>query len=351
MIQYLGLLLSVWQRVPIYAVDRELMDMIAPPRRTLDPDCVSEIMRSLEGDFRTHPHNRDVDYQPYENLDKAELLWGQLSECGRDRVVTRGVYIQRLEPACLQLLRDRVLIRVPFADALGEAEAPNVTDLSGVPTLRELTDVLGGIRRLTKASSLGTLESVVEKHIQALPAGECIFICMERVVTDAKRINGIYGFKGIALGEIIDTITVSIILHELMHAYLNTESARYGELWGRLIEESLVTAYTLEALKQMPGMRILIKDLSELPLEYRASTYFDGRSLRELTLILEAWKANDARKCMRLCPPSGLLAHCGGKIEIWRSGDYLFDRFEATMSHPPEPYWRLLGEEILGRMV
>ncbi len=82
-----------WNKVPVYYVNKDLMDKIYPPRKkkSLNLDCVREVL----GSYHKASSNNEV-----EDVKRIESIWGQLSECITEVYSNRiavGVYIKEID--------------------------------------------------------------------------------------------------------------------------------------------------------------------------------------------------------------------------------------------------------------
>ena len=245
-----------------------------------------------------------------------------------------------------QTVQDEMLVRIPFNHAVGNAEEKfsNYTELTNVPSIDELSGLVS-----IEGSSYLTLKykEIIKQHRNSIHQDDVIYICMDRIVSDAKSIHNQYGFKTKDISEIVKIITVNVILHELTHAYIKCDAKKYNESWGKLLEESLVDAYANAALKDNPYYSVLKVDLASKPLEYRASTFFDNFDLINLRYLIDFWGKDNSKSFLFLCPLSDISALYKGATGHWPTKDYNFERLLRDICYPAEVFWMLMSKEIL----
>lgn len=341
-----GFLYNTWRSVPVYLVNIELMDFISPPEknRGLDEDCVREIVGSY-CNHRYNDNNFQIDMEQ-RNYDEVNQVWRYLSECNLIKLVSRGVYINHLDSDIFQKVQDEMLVRIPFNNAVGNADErfSNHTELTNVLSIDELSRsvTLSGSSNLTLK-----YKEIIKQHRNSIQQDDVIYICMDRIISDAESIHNQYGFKTKDINEIIKIITVYVILHELTHAYIKCDAKKYNESWGKLLEESLVAAYANAALKDNPYYSVLKADLASKPLEYRASTFFDDYDLINLKYLIDFWRKDNSKSFLFLCPLSDISAFYKGNTGHWPTKDYDFERLLRDICYPAEVFWKLISKEIL----
>lgn len=360
-ISNLSFLANVWKRVNVFLVDEVLMDEIIPPqsRIYLDPNCVAEMLQHNEEQNEQHEHE-GLPQDAGSELESAEDLWRRLEQCGRPNgtISFRGAYTKRIRPEQDLAIKEQMCIRIPFSDALGERNQalPGKTDTGSMMTLKnfnEFVNHLMGIGTVSK-HDLNKMKAVTLQHFDILPEGEVIFICMERIAAAAKKMNTIPGFIRRDINDVMKNLIASVIIHELAHAYLRTNYTRYTTIWGRMIEESLITAYTLTLMQNDPSsVPVLIQDISNQPLEYRGYTYFNQFTQSGLRQLFDAWKHDNSQRFLKLCPTKSLLSQYGGKIGPWPAAgtDKEFDKYIDTICSSYDSYWMVLAKEILEKAI
>lgn len=236
--------LSALRRVPVFWVGEALMDQLYDPWRTvlLDPECVEEALEGagekLDPEMHGEAFIRDLD-----------RFWERLAECpGKVSTEYRpamGVYIRDLDEAAVEHI----------AGARGTAGA---------------------------AISAG------------MPA---VFVCPERCATEVEGVS-----TSLNASRALECVVAQVAFHELTHAWLDTDMARYRTSWGRLIEESLCEAESSllfpeeERAERALVNRILIAG----PVEYRCFRFWNGpgrmmrryarRGYQDVECALDVWK-------------------------------------------------------------
>ena len=99
------------------------------------------------------------------------------------------------------------------------------------------------------------------------PAGPAILLCPERILDWASR-------AGVDPHLVLD----KVYYHELGHALMDTGPTPYGELWGRIVEESLANWVAYHRFRGREA-RWVQKLISEQPAEYQGYAHL-GEALR-----------------------------------------------------------------------
>ncbi len=341
-----GFLLRAWRDVPVYLVDKELMDIISPPeeRKFLDPDCVGEFLDN----YRLQ--NRELDLSDYSNnafghLQKeVDRFWKILSECGRRGLVeTRAVYIQNISTHQIQAIRDYIIVRIPFRNQFGDQPFGTQIDINNLPGLDELSTMDKKLNYFYK------------QHSDIIPNGEAIFICMERLVEASQSVREQYGFKTTTtLAGVLEGIYACTLIHELVHAY-NKIGSRYHEPWAKVIEESLAMAWAIRCFSDSSHYATLRIDVAEnLLLEYKGYSFFDYFDQTALISIINAWRRGSARGALSVCLPDQIRNEATIVYPKSSAGLVWNDQIPPsiqkaikTLAHNPETYWKLLAKELL----
>lgn len=215
--------LSALRKTPVFWVSEALMDRLYDPWRTvlLGADCVD---KALEGTAERIDPERSGDAF-IRDLDR---FWERLAECsGKAKTAYRpatGVYIQNLDEASVKHI----------------ASARKKTGKAGA-------DIVAGM--------------------------SAIFVCPERC---AARIEGLA--TSLAERACVELSTAQVVFHELEHAWLDTDLARYRTPWGRLIEESLCEAESSLYFHEdagKAGIALINRLLLNGPIEYRSFRFWN----------------------------------------------------------------------------
>lgn len=235
-ISKIGYLSEVWNRTPVYLVNKKLMDFIFPPEKLkfIDEKCVQRLLK-----------NRSEDLEDYNGLKRFNIKEKQhirfLKECERH----------------IELEKEIVAVGV-FKPNISNIEIMEVEQISGF-------------------------------KIQNRPS---IFICPERVENWAKRVYSKVPYKT-KIHFLFKLIYTKVLIHELAHAYMHNEnySDKYNSKpFGKIIEESLANAIAVNRLKRYEERSILNTIISSQPLEYRGYVFwieFEGYQIKEFA---RAWK-------------------------------------------------------------
>lgn len=351
-----GFLYNLGQSVPVYLVDRNLMDTICPPQilRQLKPDCVQDMMRSFGEEYSVRPEPDSAGHRYFcermenpENITAvAEKFWRLLDKRtqGSTAVSFRAVYCRSLSSREVEEIERRVRIRIPFTCNLGENRQATPGTLSGVPTLGDFANyqrIFGCLGSISTDPVITNLQSIIEQHCQAVPRNEAIFICMERVVQAACRIKEIWEFRSLDIDVLVEIIFSAHLLHQLAHAYMKTEPARYYTPWGRVMEEGLVAAYAMSCFEDEQSRAVLKAHLSRQPLEYKGFAYFEPFSQSDLQRLLRAWSRNNVRNGLELSLSRGFSHQ---PLHVYEHVFYLHSNF---FSNQPEKFWQTLAMETL----
>ena len=310
-----GILSNLAQSVPVYLVDKDLMDVICPPQiwPRLTPEGVQEMIHSFheEYGFRfMRPASETVCYyERPKNPENIEAISKKFRQLEGQKV--RGSYAVNFSAVycrsiCFRKAEEvawRMRIRIPFTRHLGENRQSGLGSLSGVPTLEDIANyqkVFGSLGKTTSDPLITGIQSIVEAHRQAVPRNEAIFICMERMVRAAGRIKEAWDFRALDMDTLLKIIFSAYLLHQLAYAYVKTETDRSYTPWGRLMEEGLVAAYTMSCFKDEAGRAVLRAHLSRQPLEYLWFTYFESFSQANLQHLLRIWNRNNVRHGLEL---------------------------------------------------
>lgn len=196
--------------LPVYLVNPRQMDLLYPPERLkfLDPEMVRNWAR------RERERRRE---RPLLETEEEENPLRGLEEVGGERygkyreVVAVGLY---LKGPTSQWEWQRILsLADPSRPPDGEAQHP--------------------------------------------PAGPAILLCPERILDWASR-------AGVDPHLVLD----KVYYHELGHALMDTGPTPYGELWGRIVEESLANWVAYHRFRGREA-RWVQKLISEQPAEYQ----------------------------------------------------------------------------------
>lgn len=248
--------LSALRKVPVFWVSEALMDKLYDPWRSvlLDPDCVG---KALEGS------GEKIDPGKCGEAFIRDLgrFWDRLAECsGKAATVYRpamGVYIRELDEAAVKQV----------------ASARRKTGKGG-------------------AAAAGAAIAVGK------PA---VFVCPERCAAEVEGVA-----TSLNAGRALECAVAQVVFHELAHAWLDTDMARYRTFWGRMIEESLCEAESslLFPEEERPERALVNRLLMAGTIEYRGFRYWNrherrhgGRMRRYLMssyqdsgAVLDLWK-------------------------------------------------------------
>ncbi len=348
-----GFLYNLGRSVPVYLVDKDLMDTICPPqiRRVMEPDYVQEILRSFDEEDGVKAKSNDCQ-QPLdwlknpENLTSlAERFWRLMEDSlqGSVAVSFRAVYCGSLGTLEVEEIERRVRIRIPFTCNLGENRQACPGRLNGVPTLGDLAcyqKIFGRLGKISSDPNIADLQSIIEQHQLVVPRDEAILICMERIVHDARRIQETWDFRHLDLDSLVEIIFAAQFLDQLAHAYMKTEPARYYTPWGRVMEEGLVAAYAMSCFEDEQSRSVLKAYLSRQLLEYRGFNYFEKFSQSDLKRLLQAWSRNNVRRYLELSLFRGS-AH--RSLHLY---ELVFNR-DSSLSNQPDKLWQTVALETL----
>ena len=228
--------LSALRKVPVFWVGEALMDKLYDPWRTvlLNPDCVDKALEVM-GE-RIDPEKSGEAF--IRDLDR---FWERLAECsGKAATVYRpatGVYIRELDEAAVKHI----------------ASARRKTGKGG-------------------AVAAGAAIAVGK------PAA---FVCPERCAAEVEGVATSLNEK-----RALECAVAQVVFHELTHAWLDTDLARYRTPWGRLIEESLCEADSslhFDEVDEKPDRALVNRLLLDGPIEYRSFRFWNRpeRRLRQ----------------------------------------------------------------------
>lgn|GEM_PF-6431040 len=305
-----GVLNSLAQSVPVYLVDKELMDVICPPQiwPQLKPGCVQEMIRSFDEEYRFQlmsllNENQDIFgwmEDPEFITTTTERFWESVRQKAHGSYVVRckAIYCQSLSLKEAEEIERRIRIRIPFTRHLGENCQSNIVQLDNVPTLEDMTrcqKILGRLGRITSDPMLTNFQLIIEEHRRLIPRGNNVFICMERIVGAASRIKETWDFRSLDMNNLIEIIFSYYLLHQLVYAYMKTGPAQYCIPWVRVIEEGLVAAFTMSCFNDEHSKAVLRAHLSRKPLDYKVFADFEHYSHSDLQYLLRAWSCNSMR--------------------------------------------------------
>lgn len=194
--------------VPVYLVNPNQMDVLYPPERLrfLDPEAVRRWVRSMqEREQEREREGREED----EDCQPLRGLEDLLSEHYKE-VVAVGLYVPELSQA------------------------------------KHKAQVL----RLAQGAAPGATAFWFKK-------GPAIFLCPERILAWAGR-------AGMDPHLVMD----KVYYHELGHALMDTGPTPYGELWGRIVEESLANWVALGRFRGLEARQVQRLILDQ-PAEYQ----------------------------------------------------------------------------------
>ncbi len=231
--------LSALRKTPVFWVSEALMDKLYDPWRIvlLNPECID---KALEGAGEII----DPEKSGEAFINDLDSFWERLAECSSQaatvyRPVT-GVYIQKLDEAAVKHI----------------ASARKKTGKGG-------TGIVAGMA--------------------------AAFVCPERC---AARIESLA--TSLTERQSVEYSTTQVVFHELAHAWLKTDLARYRTPWGRLIEESLCEAESclyFDNEEKNPGRALVNRLLVEGPIEYRSYRFWNRRHSDAIEDSIELWKA------------------------------------------------------------
>lgn len=253
--------LSALRKVPVFWVGEALMDKLYDPWRSvlLNPDCVDKALEAaaekIDPEKNGEAFIRDLD-----------RFWDRLAECsGKVATVYRpamGVYIRELDEAAVKQV----------------ASARRKTGKGGAAA--------------AAAGAAGAAIAVGK------PA---VFVCPERCAAEVEGVA-----TTLNASRALECAVAQVVLHELAHAWLDTDMARYRTFWGRLIEESFCEAESnlLFPEEERPERALVNRLLMAGTIEYRSFRYWNrlelrhrGRmrrylmsSYRDSEAVLELWK-------------------------------------------------------------
>lgn len=347
-----GFLNSLARSVPIYLVDKELMDVICPPQiwPQLKPDCVQEMINSFNEEYGVQMtpelnQNQQICWWPDDPefiATAAERFWESVRQKaqGSHAVSFMAVYRQTLGPGEVEEIERRIRIRIPFTRHLGENCQSSIGELKGVPTLEDMAccrKIFGHLGKLTSDPMLAGMQSILEEHQRVIPQGEAVFICMERIVRAASRIKEIRDFRSCDMNVLTEIVFSAYLLYQLAHGYMKTELVGYHPPWVRVMEKGLVAAYTMSCFKDEQSRAVFRAHLSRQPFEYKGFTYFKHFSQSDLQFLLRAWS------CNHMCNGHELSKFRHPSLQHPRV-DYLNSGF---FSNQPEKFWQTLAIETL----
>ena len=354
-----GFLLNLGKSVPVYLVDKDLMDSICPPqiRRLLEPGCVQDMMRSFDEEYGTTVTVAeggqglwDGNESPESMAAVAEKFWLLMEQCARGSVAVsfRAVYFRSIGRREAEEIERRVRIRIPFTASIGENGSSNPIVLANVPTLGDLASykkIFGRLGKTTADPIMAAIQVIIDQHGQAVPRNDAIFICMERIVQSARRLKETWAYRLIELEKIIEILFAANVLHQLAHAYMKTEPSRYYTPWGRVMEESLVTAYVMSCFDDDLCRAVIKSHLAREPLEYQCFSYYESVRRHELKRLLQAWSRNNVRKGLKLSLSRELT------FLPRRLYDHVFYQHASFFSHQPDTFWKIMAMEVLREAV
>ncbi len=296
--------------IPVFLVDRDLMDVVCPPQiqPQLTAECVQEIIRSFNEEYGDQLGPASTESRSHwERMKKPESIAadperlghivGQNAQ-GSNGVSFKAVYCQSLSPVALEEIERRIKIRIPFSRHLGENRQSQWGSLSDVPTLGDLANyqkVFGRLGKITSDPAIAGFQSIIEEHRRTIPKDEAILICMERVVRAAGRIKENREFRSLHIDTLVEIVFSATVLHQLAHAYIKTAPDSYYTPSGRILVEGLVTAYTLSCFKDEQSKAVVRTYFSRQPLECPGLTRFEHLSQSELQDLLRIWSRNNMR--------------------------------------------------------
>ncbi len=236
--------LSALRKTPVFWVSETLMDKLYDPWRTilLNSECID---KAVEG----AGEKIDPEKSGGAFISDLDSFWERLAECsGKAATVytpVTGVYIQKLDEAAVKHI----------------ASARKKTGKTG-------TGIAVGMA--------------------------AAFVCPERC---AARIEGLA--TSLTEMQSVEYSTAQVVFHELAHAWLKTDPARYRTPWGRLIEESICEAESslhFDNKEEKSGRALINRLLLEGPIEYRSFRFWNRLEIspwhesRSLSDIMEMWK-------------------------------------------------------------
>lgn len=334
-----------WSDVPVYLVDKELMDIISPPeeRIFLEPDCVRQFLGCYGHENNNYNATSYADNVFEELQEEANRFWQRLSDCRyRGFSETRAVYIRNLTTYQIQAIRDQIIVRIPFRNQFGDQPFGTQYDIANLPRLDEFSRVM-------------SVNNSFEEFIDKISCREAIFICMERLVEASQKVRKQHGFKTTTkLPCVLEGIYACTLIHELVHAYILIDH-RYNEPWGKVIEESLATAWTMKCFSDSSYYSTLKTDIAlNLLLEYKGYSFFDYLNKSALVNLINAWRRNNVRDALSVFLPDQirketmLIYPTPSAGMVWN--DQTPPKQEKTIKEfvfNPVTYWKLLARELL----
>jgi hypothetical protein len=99
------------------------------------------------------------------------------------------------------------------------------------------------------------------------------FVCPERCAAEVEGVA-----TSLNQGRALECAVAQVVFHELTHAWLDTDLARYRTSWGRLIEESLCEAESslhFDEIDEKPDRALVNRLLLDGPIEYRSFRFWN----------------------------------------------------------------------------
>lgn len=296
--------LSALRKAPVFWVSEALMDRLYDPWRNvlLNPDCVD---RALEG----RAERIDPEKSGEAFIRDLDRFWERLAECsGKAATVhlpAAGVYIQGLEEAAVKHI--------------------------------------ASARRKTGKGGAGIVAGMA-----------AVFVCPGRC---AARTEGLV--TSLNEGQCVELATAQVVFHELAHAWLDTDLARYLTPWGRLVEEGLCEAGSslhFDEVEEKPDRALVNRLLLDGPIEYRSFRFWNRRANAprhfhmpfefDSTEVMELWRSY-TYEC--------LFDDAGDYDSTWTASGIFgsdFGRFARANSSLPrarlvELFWKQVARRVL----
>lgn|GEM_PF-3152657 len=287
-----GFLSDLAEKTPVYFVDEELMDIIYPPYKgeLLVDSCLKNYLTSLKN--KLNKIESDIRYPEKLFkiiLDESDEFWNRAKECKKPRKI------------------DKYLI------ALG-VYSKNINDNNK----NKIIDNINGNFTISTP---------------------CIFICPERIKRWSKKLSNRNDMNA-NINRIYKNIFAKVFIHELAHAYMNTDKKRYITSWGKIIEESLANAIAYQTISHNFEKGIVNIAISEQPIEYRGYIYFKEMRKGQAREIVRAWRDNK-----RLVPQ--LLTY-GLFIEKGMARRFYKEIYNITHYYQnSDDFWKYIATKIL----
>src|SRR6056297_2089708 len=133
-----------------------------------------------------------------------------------------------------------------------------------------------------------------EPPLDGLPDKPVIFICPEKIEGICDNFIEKACYATDSKSKHVTTLFTAVLLHELTHAHLKTDSRITLKPFGKVIEETLCNATAFQQFDTWQEKSLLMRFHANQPISYRGYTFWQNRDIT-IRSLLSSWKEKSER--------------------------------------------------------